>query len=87
MMNMKSRKNWIVVVLLALGIIGGNTGTNHAIAKKNGYKYNKETKKFEKTCAFGIDLTTEDEIAKSNLAWSIIGMIAGLVLHYTVIDR
>ena len=86
MMKM-NKKNLLTVVLLALGIISGNTATNYAIARKNGYRYNKETKQLEKKCIFGIDLSTEDEIAKSNLAWSLIGTVAGLVLHYTVIDR
>ena len=86
-MMKNTKKNWLIVALLALGVISGNTATNYTIARKNGYKYNKETKKFEKKCFLGLDFSTEDEIAKSNLAWSLIGTIAGLVLHYTVIDR
>lgn len=82
-----TKKNWIVVALGTVSVLVGNNITNYAILKKNGYKYNKETKRMEKMCPFGIDLHTEDQIAKSNLAWGIIGMVAGTVLHYTVIDR
>lgn len=86
-MMKNTKKNWTIVALLTGAVVAGNIGTNYAIAKKNGYKWNKETKQMEKTCAFGLDLTTEDEIAKSNLVWGIIGTIVGTVLHYTVIDR
>ena len=82
-----SKKNWIVVALGTLGVVAGNNITNYVIARKNGYKYNKETKQMEKMCPFGIDLQTEDQIAKSNLIWSIIGVIVGTVLHHTVIDK
>lgn len=30
---------------------------------------------------------TEEKVMKNNLVWNIIGMVAGTVLHYTVIDR
>lgn len=82
-----SKKNWMIVALGTLGVVAGNNITNYVIARKNGYKYNKETKQMEKMCPFGIDLQTEDQIAKSNLIWSIIGVIVGTVLHHTVIDK
>ena len=86
MMKM-SKKNWIVVALGTLGVVAGNNITNYIIARKNGYKYNKETRQMEKMCPFGIDLQTEDQIAKSNLIWGIIGVVVGTVLHHTVIDK
>ena len=72
----------LVVAALGLGAtaIAGNTLTNLAIAKKTGYVWNKETKQMEKMCPFGIDLNTEDQIAKSNLIWSIGGVIVGGVI-------
>ena len=82
-----SKKNWIVVALGTLGVVAGNNITNYIIARKNGYKYNKETRQMEKMCPFGIDLQTEDQIAKSNLIWGIIGVVVGTVLHHTVIDK
>ena len=82
-----TKKNWIVVALGTAAVVAGNIGTNYAIAKKNGYKWNKETKQMEKVCPFGLDLVTEDQIAKSNLVWSIIGIVVGTTLHYTVIDK
>lgn len=86
MMKM-SKKNWIVVALGTLGVVVGNNATNYLIARKNGYKWNKETRQMEKMCPFGIDLQTEDQIAKSNLIWSIIGVVVGTILHHTVIDK
>lgn len=86
-MMKNTKKNWIVVALGTLGVVVGNIGTNYAIAKKNGYKWNKETKQIEKVCPFGLDLVTEDQIAKSNLVWSVIGIVVGTILHYTVIDK
>lgn len=86
MMKM-TKKNWMIVALGTVAVVAGNLGTNYAIAKKNGYKWNKETKQFEKMCAFGIDFETEDQIAKSNLIWSIIGLVAGVVAHNTIIDK
>lgn len=86
-MMKNTRKNWMIVALLTVATVAGNIGTNYVIAKKNGYTWNKETKQMEKMCFLGIDLSTEDEIAKSNLVWGIIGAVAGTVLHYTVIDR
>lgn len=82
-----SKKNWMIVALGTLGVVAGNNITNYVIARKNGYKYNKETKQMEKMCPFGIDLQTEDQIAKSNLIWGIIGVVVGTVLHHTVIDK
>lgn len=86
MMKM-TKKNWTIVTLGTAAVVAGNLGTNYAIAKKNGYVWNKETKQFEKMCAFGIDLNTEDQIAKSNLVWSIIGLIAGVIINKTLIER
>ena len=86
-MMKNTRKNWMIVALLTVATVAGNIGTNYVIAKKNGYKWNKETRQMEKMCILGIDLKTEDEIAKSNLVWGIIGSVAGLIAHYTVIDR
>ena len=86
-MMKNTKKNWIVVALGTAAVVAGNIGTNYAIAKKNGYKWNKETKQMEKMCPFGLDLVTEDQIAKSNLVWSIIGIVVGTTLHYTVIDK
>ena len=86
MMKM-TKKNWLVVVAGAAAMVAGNVGTNYAIVKKNGYKWNKETKQFEKDCAFGIDLETESQIATSNMVWSIVGAIAGAVAHNTIIDK
>ncbi len=34
-----------------------------------------------------LNFTTEEKIAKSNLAWSAIGFTVGLIAHYTIIDR
>lgn len=86
MMKM-TKKNWLVVALGTATMIAGNLGTNYAIVKKNGYQYNKQTKQFEKDCAFGIDLETESQIATSNMVWSIVGAIAGAIAHNTIIDK
>lgn len=86
-MMKNTKKNWAIVGIGTAAVVAGNIATNYAIAKKNGYTWNKETKKMEKKCAFGIDLVTEDEINKSNLVWGIIGTVAGVVLHYTVIEK
>ena len=84
---MKNTTKAIVAVSTVAAVVAGNIGTNYAIAKKNGYKWNKETKQFEKMCAFGIDLDTEDKIAKSNLAWTIIGCVVGVIVNKTVINK
>lgn len=86
MMKM-TKKNWAIVGIGTVAMIAGNVGTNYAIAKKNGYKWNRETKQFEKECVYGIDLETESQIATSNMVWSIVGAIAGAVAHYTIIDK
>lgn len=86
MMKM-TKKNWLIVALGTISVVAGNLGTNYAIAKKNGYVWNKETKQFEKMCAFGIDLSTEDQIAKSNLIWTIIGLVAGVTINKTLIEK
>lgn len=86
-MMKNTKKNWAIVGIGTAAVVAGNLGTNYAIAKKNGYKWNKDTKQMEKMCPFGLDLTTEDEIAKSNLVWSIIGLIVGLVINKTLIEK
>lgn len=86
-MMKNTKKNWMIVALTATAVVAGNIGTNYIIAKKNGYKWNKETKRFEKNCPFGIDLTTEDQIAKSNLIWGIIGSVIGAIVNKTMIEK
>lgn len=98
MMNLKSKKNWMIVVLMTAGVVAGNTGTNYAILKKHGYKWNKETKQMELPyynlliAPFinpnHIDADELDNrISINNMVWGVIGAISGTVLHYTVIDR
>ena len=86
MMKM-TKKNWAIVALGTLAVAVGNLGTNYTIAKKNGYVWNKDTKQMEKTCAFGIDLATEDKINKSNMIWTIIGLVVGVVVNKTMIEK
>lgn len=86
MMKM-TKKNWTIVTLGTAAVVAGNLGTNYAIAKKNGYVWNKETKQFEKMCTFGIDLSTEDQIAKSNLIWTVIGLVVGIIVNKTMIEK
>lgn len=76
----KNKALTMAVVGVATTVMVGNTLTNMVIAKKAGYKWNKETRQWEKMCPLGIDLVTEDQIAKSNLAWSIAGAIVGGVV-------
>lgn len=78
------KKNIIVTIITVASVLAGNICTNLAIAKKAGYKWNKETKQMEKVCPFGIDLETEDQIAKSNMVWTIIGFVVGLVVRKTI---
>lgn len=33
------------------------------------------------------EFDAQEKVMKSNLVWTVIGMVAGTVLHYTVIDR
>ena len=33
------------------------------------------------------EFDAQEKVMKSNLVWTVIGAIAGTVLHYTVIDR
>lgn len=83
------KKSTKVMVVLAglVGVQGGNMLTNYIIMKKNGYKWNKETKRYEKVCPFGIDLVTEDQIAKSNLIWQVIGLITGIVVRIKIVKK
>lgn len=66
----------IVVTCLVMGL--GNVITNICILLKNGYRWNKETRRFEKSCF--IDITTKFQIENSNAAWRIIGAVVGLIV-------
>lgn len=81
------KKNIITTIITVTAVVAGNITTNYAIAKKNGYVWNRKTKQFEKMCAFGIDLYTEDQIAKSNLIWTIIGLVTGFIVRKEIIDK
>lgn len=86
-MMKNTKRNWLIVALTGIIVMVGNLGTNYVIAKRAGYKWNKKTKQMEKMCAFGIDLETEDKIAKSNMVWSVIGIIVGTVVNKTLIEK
>ena len=98
MMNLKSKKNWAIVVLMTIGLVAGNAGTNYAILKKHGYKWNKETKQMELPYYNSLvapfinpnHISSEEldkRIAINNIVWEVIGIVVGTVLHYTIIDR
>jgi len=86
-MMKNTKKNWMIVALTGIIVMAGNLVTNYIIAKKNGYKWNKETKSLEKECPFGLDLETDDKVAKSNMIWGIIGIIVGTVVNKTLIEK
>lgn len=86
-MMKNTKRNWLIVALTGIIVMAGNIGTNYVIAKRAGYKWNKETKSLEKECPFGLDLETDDKVAKSNLIWSIIGLIVGIIVNNTLIEK
>lgn len=77
-----TKNKTLVVAALGLGAtaVAGNTLTNLAITKKAGYVWNKETKKMEKMCPFGIDFDTEDKIYRNNMIWSIGSIVVGSIV-------
>ena len=76
----KNKALILAAITLGTTAVAGNTLTNITIAKNNGYEWNKETKRMEKECAFGIDLDTEDKIYRNNMIWSIGGIVVGGVV-------
>lgn len=77
------------LVMATLGLMtlcsAGNTLTNIAIVKKNGFTWNKETKRFEKKITLGyVDLNTNDQINRNNTFWAIGGFTAGIVTRLAI---
>lgn len=73
-----TKKNVVVIVVTCILMGLGNVITNICILLKNGYKWNKETKQFEKSCF--VDITTKFQIENSNTVWRIVGTIVGLIV-------
>jgi hypothetical protein len=84
MMKM-TKRNWAIALGMATALVVGNTATNAAILKKNGYT-RKKGLYYERE---GLDLNGEVEtkVTINNLVWGVIGIVVGTILNKTVIEK
>lgn len=82
-------KKKMIIAGTVIAAMTGNVVTNVIIFKKYGWKFNKNTKRFEKQVPWYSleEITMEERINKSNTIWAFASFILGVIVRKCILDK